>query len=148
MLQKISARKRKAKVAKISNSSTPADITDGEYYCHLLEDGQFLANENCISGLFNTDGIPLYKSAHVKLWPFFLAIDEIPLRQRFSRENMVLVEIWQGMGSPPFLQFMNAFGEEMHHLYYSGFDVNIHGITVTIKLVVLAGIVDLQAKGY
>jgi hypothetical protein len=109
LLEKIFHAKRRAKNSKMSNGSTLADITDGNYYRHLLDDGQFLANENCISGMFNTDGIPLYKSAHVKLWPIFLAINEIPLRQRFSRENMVLVGIWQGKGSPLFLQYMNKF---------------------------------------
>ena len=57
LLEKIFDTKRKAKNSKLSNGSTLADITDGNYYRHLLEDGQFLANENCISGMFNTDGI-------------------------------------------------------------------------------------------
>ena len=118
MFEKILSTKKKAKAAKTSDSSTLQDITDGKCYRQLLEDGQFLANENCISGLFNTDGNPLYKSTHVKLWPIFLAINEIPLRQRFSRESMLLVGIWQGKGSPPFLQYMNTFGEEMCHLYH------------------------------
>jgi len=99
MLEKILSTKKKAKAAKTSDSLTLQDITDGKYYRQLLEDGQFLANENCISGLFNTaDGIPLYKSTHVKLWSIFLANNEIPLRQRFSRESMLLVGIWQGKG--------------------------------------------------
>ena len=148
LLAKILDVKKKAKTAKTSHSSTVTDITDGKYYRHLLEEGQFLANENCISGMFNTDGIPLYKSAHVKLWPIFLAINEIPLRQRFSRENMVLVGIWQGKGSPPFLQYMNKFGEEMCSLYHEGIPVSMGGNVITIKLGIFLGIVDLQAKSY
>ena len=97
-LRKFCPPKKKAKAAKTSDSLTLQDITDGKYYRQLLEDGQFLANENCISGLFNTDGIPLYKSTHVKMWSIFLANNEIPLRQRFSRESMLLVGIWQGKG--------------------------------------------------
>ena len=61
---------------------------------------------------------------------------------------MLLVGIWQGKGSPPYLQCMNAFGEEMCHLYHRGIDVNILGSIITIKLGVFAGIVDLQAKSY
>ena len=61
---------------------------------------------------------------------------------------MLLVGIWQGKGSPPFLPYMNAFGEEMCHLYHRGIDVNILGSIITIKLGVFARIVDLQAKGY
>ena len=140
LLEKIFDTKKRAKNAKTSDSSILSDITDGSYYRHLLDDGQFLANENCISGIFNTDGIPLYKSAHVKLWPIFLAINEIPLRQRFARENMVLVGIWQGKGSPPFLQYMNKFGEEMCSLFNEGLSVNRGSTVVTIKLGIFLGI--------
>ena len=73
LLEKIFDTKRKAKNSKMSNGSTLSDISDGNYYRHLLDDGQFLANETCISGMFHTGGIPLYKSSHVRLWPIFLA---------------------------------------------------------------------------
>ena len=52
LFEKILSTKKKAEAAKTSDSSTLQDITDGKYYRQLLEDGQFLANENCISGLF------------------------------------------------------------------------------------------------
>ena len=104
----------------------------------------FLQMKIVLVGFFNTDGIPLYKSAHVKLWPIFLAINEIPLRQRFARENMVLVGIWQGKGSPPFLQYMNKFGEEMCSLFNEGISVNRGSTVVTIKLGIFLGIVDLH----
>ena len=110
MLQKIL--QTKAKFANSSGCSTISDITDGKYYRSLLKDGEFLADVNCIRGIFNTDGIPLYKSAQVKLWPIFLAVNEIPLSERFSRDNMILVGIWQGKGNPPFLHYMNALGRK------------------------------------
>ena len=58
---------------------------------------------------------------------------------------MLLVGIWQGKGSPPFLPYVIAFGEEMSHLYHRGIDVNILGSIITIKLDVFAWIVNLQA---
>ena len=148
LLEKIFNSKKKAKLSKSSNSSFQRDITDGSFYRLLLEEGQFLAGDNCISGIFNTDGIPLYTSAKVKLWPIFIAINEIPLCQRFARENMVLVGIWQGKASPPFLQYMNAFGEEMCSLYEHGIPVRIGDSLINVKLGIFLGIVDLQAKGY
>ena len=58
---------------------------------------------------------------------------------------MVLVGIWQGKGSPPFLQYMNKFGEEMCSLYHQGIPVGIAGSMV---IGIFLGIVDLQAKSY
>ena len=90
MFEKILSTKKKAKAAKTSDSSTLQDITDDKCYRQLLEDGQFLAKENYISGLFNTDGIPLYKSTHVKLWPIFLAINETLLNTAFFKGEHVI----------------------------------------------------------
>lgn len=120
LLEKVYQTKEKVRIKRASGDNTVMDIIDGKYYRILCEEGHFLADDNCISGIFNTDGIPLYSSSKVKLWPIFLAINEIPLNQRFSRENMILVGIWQGKGNPPFLHYMNAFGEEMCSLYYHG----------------------------
>ena len=61
---------------------------------------------------------------------------------------MVLVGIWLGKGSPPFLQYMNKFGEEMCSLYHKGIPVSMGGNVITIKLGIFLGIVDLQAKSY
>lgn len=148
LLEKILSCKKQAKASKSSQNSSLKDITDGSFYRLLLEEGQFLAGDNCISGIFNTDGIPLYSSAKVKLWPIFIAINEIPLCQRFARDNMVLAGIWQGKASPPFLQYMNAFGEEMCSLYEGGIPVSVGGSLTSVKLGIFLGIVDLQAKGY
>lgn len=148
LLEKIGNVKYQARLKKLTKSSSISDITDGKYYRTLLEDGNFLANENSISGMFNTDGIPLYSSSSVKLWPIFLAINEIPLAQRFSRDNMILVGIWQGKGNPPFLQYLTAFGEEMCSLYHSGITITRGNESLNIKLGIFLGVVDLQAKGY
>lgn len=150
LLKTIFDYKLDAKSRKMRNSSTISDITNGKYYCELLEEGNFLSDKYAISGMFNTDGIPLYKSSKVKLWPIFLAINEIPLSQRFSRDNMVLAGIWQGKGNPPFLHFLNAFGNEMCELYFQGLPVTCgedEGI-VPVKVGIFLGVVDLQAKGY
>jgi len=109
-----------------------------------------LSQKYSLSGIFNTDGFPLYSSSKVKLWPIFLATNEIPLSQRFSRDNMVLAGIWQGKGNPPFLHYLNAFGNAMNELYHEGLPVSFEqneGI-VNIKVGIFLGAVDLQAKGY
>lgn len=126
------------------------DIVDGKYYRNLCQPGQFLHSVNNISGIFNTDGIPLYSSSKVKLWPVFLAVNEFPVAIRFSREKMILAGIWQGKSKPPFNNYMCAFGEEMCKLYDNGFTINppCSSTPLTVRMAVLLGTVDLQAKGY
>ena len=64
------------------------DIVDSKYYRTLCEKGEFLHSSHNISAVFNSDGIPLYSSFNVKLWPF-LANNELPPAVRFARENMI-----------------------------------------------------------
>lgn len=61
---------------------------------------------------------------------------------------MVLFGIWQGKASPPFLQYMNAFGEEMCSLYEDGITVSVGLSPINVKLGIFLGVADLQAKGY
>ena len=57
------------------------DIYDGNVYQELVRDG-FLANKDNISFLFNTDGIPVFKSSGFSFWPLFLLINELPYKMR------------------------------------------------------------------
>ena len=80
------------------------DIVDGQNYRTLSQPGQFQHSSSNISVIMNCDGIPLYNSPNIKLWPVFLAIDELPSSQRFAHENMILAAIWQAKIKPPFLE--------------------------------------------
>ncbi|CAG2213138.1 unnamed protein product [Mytilus edulis] len=123
------------------------DIVDGISYRELNKPGAFLSYRYAFSGIFNTDGIPLFSSTKEKLWPIFIAINEFPVSQRFCRENLILAGIWQGKGNPPFFQYISAFGQEMSKLYFDGFTLDNED-KILVKFGVLAGTLDLQAKGY
>lgn len=111
-----------------SGSTCITDITDGEAYQDLMSEGGFLdptANSVNLTAMFNTDGVNLYSSSKIELWPIFLAINELSPVQRFARDNMILAGIWQGKGKPPFWQFLTIFCEEMNELYSSGIEVQL-----------------------
>lgn len=58
------------------------DVTHGSEYRKLCESSGILPGSNCFSTL-NTDGIPIFNSSSVSVWPVFLAIHEIPPRERY-----------------------------------------------------------------
>ena len=135
-------------LSSLGENEVISDITDGECYRQLCGEGQFLSHGNNLSGIFNTDGVPLYSSSAVKLWPIFLCINEIEVSKRFARENTILAGIWQGKGNPPFCQYITAFGDTMADLYNDGFSITHDGLEHTLKFGVFLATVDLQAKGY
>ena len=68
------------------------DISDGRIYKNILqsEDGDFFKNNEAFSFLLNTDGISVCSKSKLTIWPFYLAVNEIPIAERFLIENMVL----------------------------------------------------------
>ena len=77
---------------ELDNSEDLADIKDGTIYKNLLEseDGESFKNNEAFSFLLNTDGISVCTKSKLTIWPFFLAINEIPKEERFLIENMIL----------------------------------------------------------
>ncbi|KAF7992515.1 hypothetical protein HCN44_004859 [Aphidius gifuensis] len=78
------------------------EIYDGSVYQNYLNDNSIF-NLNCpnnISFIWNSDGIPLFKSSKVGVWPLFLQINELPIQERNKVENMILVGLWSGSKKP------------------------------------------------
>ena len=145
--QSISRQKAKAKSFGKSHDKQLTDIICGTAYQEQIEDGNFLSPDNTISGIFNTDGVQIYSSSGIKLWPIYIAINEIPIKQRFARENMLLVGIWQGKCQPPYFDYINEFGNEMTRLYEDGVPVNLQHCGIhNVKLSLFLGTLDLPAK--
>ncbi|KAJ8319642.1 hypothetical protein KUTeg_002805 [Tegillarca granosa] len=63
---------------KNNGSKELTDITDGASYRAMMGDGLFLdRTKNNLTAIFNTDGVSLYSSSKIELWPIFLAINEL-----------------------------------------------------------------------
>jgi len=60
-------------------------FTMGNYIKHAIM--VFLSNPNNISFSWYTDGIPVFKSSKLALWPLYLTINELPFEERKKREN-------------------------------------------------------------
>ena len=58
-----------------------SDIYDGDVYQALVHTG-FLRNMNNISLIFNTDGIPVFRSSSFAFWPLHLIVNEFPFKMR------------------------------------------------------------------
>lgn len=81
---------------KLPSCSIIRDIVDGIEYKKFKQNGGFLTNEDHLTLLFNTDGIPLYKSSKVNIGPVFLAINELPLEVQFAKKYNSLGTLARG----------------------------------------------------
>ena len=132
------------KKSNTKTHQTVLQVSETLYKKHK-ESGKFLTKEDNLTLLFNTDGIPLYKSSKVNIWPVFLAINELPPEKRFAKKNMILWRLWQGKGKPRFSTFFEIFTDDLIRLKYEGF-------TITNKChpkrMLSLGSTDLQGKAY
>lgn len=60
---------------RVCDGSSMCDIYDGEAY---KEHSDFLSRPANISLLLNTDGVAIYRSSSVSIWPVWAVINELP----------------------------------------------------------------------
>ena len=122
------------------------DIYDGALYRQHWDSG-FLKDHRNISFIYNTDGVPIFKSSKYSLWPLFLAINELPYSQRFRRDNMLLAGVWFGPDKPFMLTYLKPFHTIFHQLETNGISiVNPSGEEITVRAILLCGTCDLPAR--
>ena len=123
------------------NSHT--DIYDGSLYRAFSKVGSFLSYPQSISFLWNTDGIPVFKSTKSSLWPMLYTINELPFHDRVRRENILIGGLWYGDCHPNMLSFLSPQMETLNHIKVKGVHINED---VCIRAMVLCGSCNLPAK--
>ncbi|KAK3107860.1 hypothetical protein FSP39_023692 [Pinctada imbricata] len=135
-------------VRKKKNSSAIEDIHDGKLYQELSKPGGPLSADfpYNISLTWNTDGIPIFKSSKVSIWPLYLTINELPVKQRMQTENMILYGLWFGESKPFMGRFTKPLISTLEMLESDGIDLEINGQTYNSKAFLICGTADLPAK--
>ena len=87
------------------NRNNVEDIYDGLLYKKLASEG-ILSSPDNLSFLMNTDGVPVFKSSKVSIWPLYLIINELPYHKRMANENMIFAGLWFGEKKPAMWTFL------------------------------------------
>lgn len=96
------------------------DIYDGELYKRHTGTNGILSNERNISLMWNTDGIPAFKSSKFALWPLYRVVNELPHKERISKDNMIFAGLWFGSSKPSMLTFLRPFHSSLSTLETEG----------------------------
>lgn len=80
------------------NQNDISDIYDGSIYRYWMDNG-FLKNPYNFSLSWYTDGVPVFKSTQISMWPIYLTINELPFKDRKRLENTLLLGLWLGKKS-------------------------------------------------
>jgi hypothetical protein len=102
----------------LNNKSTEEsmrDICDGDVHRRL----QNSCSDPFITLTMNIDGIQPNKGSKTSIWPILLVVNELPIRRRFSPENIILAGVWPGPKKPSRPQmalFLKPLVTELVHL--------------------------------
>ncbi|XP_078533887.1 LOW QUALITY PROTEIN: uncharacterized protein LOC144820125 [Lissotriton helveticus] len=128
-----------------NEKQTMKDVYDGEMYLDLFKSG-FLKNPNSLSFAMNTDGVPVFKSSKISMWPVYLMVNELPVSQRKLRENILLYGIWVSTKKPIMWSFLKPLYEELAQLE-SGVSFQDHNnCSFTCHATLLTITCDLPAR--
>ena len=110
-------------------------------------DGSFLSNndDNTIALLASTDGIPLFKSSNVSLWPVSFVILNLPPAIRMYSENIILAGFWIGC-KPPMKLLFDPILKNLSSLATSGLKIAAPTTTCTVYIQLVLATFDLPAK--
>ena len=105
--------------------------------------GSFLSYLNNISFIWNTDGVPVFKSTKSSLWPVLYTINVLPFYDRVKNENILISGLWYGECHPNMLTFLSPQMETLNDIKINGVKINDQ---VLIKGMVLCGTFDMPSK--
>uniref|UniRef100_A0A1X7UUJ2 Transposase domain-containing protein n=1 Tax=Amphimedon queenslandica TaxID=400682 RepID=A0A1X7UUJ2_AMPQE len=109
---------------------------DKEYFC---------CPEN-VGVILNTDGISIFRSSKVSVWPIYLEVANFPPPIRFRIDNTIICGLWVGQSKPEMDIVMGPILKEIDELNMLGFSFSSPDGVKTVRAKLLFGVFDLVAK--
>ncbi len=130
---------------KKKNAGAYEDIYDGKVYKDLCSQG-LLDKETNVSFTWNTDGIPVFKSSKMSMWPVYLMLNELPYASRQKSDNMILAGLWFGKGKPLMQSYFEPLHDALCKLETQGIEIKTETERCVLKGFLICGTFDLPAR--
>ena len=111
-----------------------------------MRPGQFLSVPEHTGLIMCADGVPLFKSSRVSLWPIQLSITSLPPSIRFNLENLLLAGVWLGPVKPDMSVILPPIVKQIEILKTEGVQFDSPQGPKTLKAQIVLGVFDLPAK--
>lgn len=100
-----------------------SDITSEKFYTSLKDSGIIQLHD--ITLQISSDGVQVFRSSSVSMWPIQVMVNELPYRER--RKNMMLCGLWYGKEKPDMNLFLSLLVEELTFMHEVGITRNVPG---------------------
>lgn len=130
----------------LSDSTLFKDVWDGSVLTNLSQTGRFFSNQNNLALMLSTDGVPLFKSSSISMWPVYLVVLNLPREIRMNSENLLLCGLWVGPIKPEMNVLLGPIANMLKELSTHGITINIESVPTRIFAKLVLGVFDLPAK--
>ncbi len=122
------------------------DVHTGAGYRKAGGTRNFFSCPEHIGTFFNTDGISVFKSSRLTVWPIYLALASLPPSIRMNKENLIVTSFWVGHSKPSMELFLPLLTTDLERLNTVGVSVHTPSGPKTVRLKPLFGVFDLITK--
>ena len=129
-----------------TSSETLQDVWDGSALRPLCSRGRFFSSADNLALSLSTDGVPVYKSSPVSIWPVYLIILNLPAHIRMNSENVILCGLWLGPTKPIINLLLNPVAKLLNKRSTLGMRVKTSLANLTVRARLVMGVFDLPAK--
>lgn len=142
-LEKI--RSHRFKHYKNNDEKSVKDVYDGTNYKEAFRKG-FLEDPNSISFSLNTDGVQIFRSSTVSMWPVYMLINELPVSERKLKENIIYYGLWISSRKPIMWSYLKPFHKELCELEDGVYVKDCNDTPFCWRATVLNCVCDLPAR--
>ena len=128
-----------------TGSETLQDVWDGSALRPLCSRGRFFSSADNLALSLSTDGVPMFKSSPVSIWPVYLVILNLPAHMRMNSENVILCGLWLGPTKPIINLLLKPIASLLNMLSTLGMKVKTSLGYSTIRARLVMGVFDLPA---
>lgn len=121
------------------------DIWDGAFLQELVHKRFFSSNLD-LAFFLSTDGVALFKSSSMSLWPVYLVILNLPPEVRMNASNIMLAGLWVGPTKPLMKLLLDPILSSLKNLSTDGIMINTPNGMQRLKGKLVMGLFDLPAK--
>lgn len=122
------------------------DVWDASVLQELSVPGRYFSDKRNLALSLSTDGVPLYKSSRISMWPVYLIIQNLPINVRVNAENVILSALWVGPTKPSMKILLDPVVSSLQHLERSGVTIKTASGNHTVHAKLVFGVFDLPAK--
>ena len=112
----------------------------------LCAPSRFFSDKHHMALCLSTDGVPLYKSSTVSIWPVYLVILNLPPSIRMNSENTILCGLWIGPSKPDMNILLSPISKYLRQLSTRGVKIKTTSGEYNILGKLVMSVFDLPAK--